>query len=116
MKKIASTLIAFAMIFVCFTAFFTAEAVTVDTDSKLYKKSVLFVGDSITYAHVEREANHTYIGWPGRIMAWNDMTGANGGAEAQLKAYVDFMTGKTTMNKFVEINDAEKTAKGPVNA
>ena len=36
--------------------------------------------------------------------------------EAQLKAYVDFMTGKTTMNKFVEINDAEKTAKGPVNA
>lgn len=35
----------------------------------------------------------------------------------QLKAYIDFMTGKTTMNKFVEINEAEKSiAKASVNA
>ena len=36
--------------------------------------------------------------------------------EAQLKAYEDFMTGKTTMFKFVEVNEAENNAAAPVKA
>lgn len=37
--------------------------------------------------------------------------------EAQLKAFEDFMTGKTTMNKFVQVNEAEKAVAGaPVKA
>ena len=33
----------------------------------------------------------------------------------QLKAFEDFMTGKTTMNKFVQINESGKNPAGPVN-
>ena len=37
--------------------------------------------------------------------------------EAQLKAYEDFMTGKITMFKFAEINEAEQNVAGaPVKA
>lgn len=79
MKRIISTILVLTMFISCFSAFFTVEAYTVDTTSPLYQKSVLFVGDSITFAHVERTANLELIGWPGRIMAWNNMTGANGG-------------------------------------
>ncbi len=79
MRKVISLLLTFTMVFTCFTAIFTVDAYTVDTTGPLYKKSVLFVGDSITYAQVERTANLELIGWPGRIMAWNDMTGTNGG-------------------------------------
>ena len=34
----------------------------------------------------------------------------------QLKAFEDFMTGKTTMNKFVQINESGKASNGPANA
>ncbi len=45
----------------------------------LYKKSVLFVGDSLCEAYCERESEEYSIkrGWAGRIMLNNEMTGLN---------------------------------------
>ncbi|MBQ3230683.1 MAG: SGNH/GDSL hydrolase family protein [Clostridia bacterium] len=45
----------------------------------LNKKSVLFVGDSIGEAACEwNSADYgNTVGWPGRIMAWNEMSGFN---------------------------------------
>lgn len=45
----------------------------------LYQKSVLFVGDSLCEAYCERESEQykTQMGWAGRIMTANSMTGIN---------------------------------------
>lgn len=48
-----------------------------DTESDLYKKCVLFVGDSICEA--SNEWGTSTVGWAGRIMNWNKMTGFNKG-------------------------------------
>lgn len=48
-------------------------------NNPLYKKSVLFVGDSLCEAYCERESEEYSIkrGWAGRIMLANEMTGIN---------------------------------------
>ncbi len=79
MKKILSVLLSFALVFTCFSALFTVSAYEVDVNSPLYQKSVLFVGDSICEAIYERNNNEPLVGWAGRIIAWNGMTGYNAG-------------------------------------
>ncbi len=48
-------------------------------NNPLFKKSVLFVGDSLCEAYCERESEEYSIkrGWAGRIMLANEMTGIN---------------------------------------
>lgn len=46
-----------------------------DTESDLYKKSVVFVGDSISEAR--NEWGKDAVGWAGRIINWNKMRGLN---------------------------------------
>lgn len=50
-------------------------------DNPLYKKSALFVGDSLCQALYEQniEGFGNAFGWAGRIMEWNEMSGINGG-------------------------------------
>lgn len=54
-----------------------SATVSVDTESQLYKKRVLFVGDSICEA-----SNDGRVGWAGRIIKWNSMRGVNAGKSA----------------------------------
>lgn len=82
MKKTFLTLLAVIMLVSCCMPVFASAAESdntnvVDDKSPLYKKSVLFVGDSICEASCEW--GKELVGWPGRIMAWNDMTGINKG-------------------------------------
>ena len=48
-------------------------------NNPLFKKSVLFVGDSLCEAYCERESEEYSVkrGWAGRIMLNNEMTGIN---------------------------------------
>ena len=81
MKKLLAALFSVIMMLSCLATFSVsaadAEQSTVDTESQLYKKSVLFVGDSICEARCEWGKD--LVGWPGRIMAYNEMTGDNKG-------------------------------------
>ncbi len=68
------------MLFACAISVAAADnsaTVSEDTESQLYKKCALFVGDSICEA-----SNDGRIGWAGRIMKWNSMRGVNAGKSA----------------------------------
>ncbi len=79
MKSFISKFLSLALVLPIFASFpiTNANAVTVDTQSNLYQKKVLFVGDSICEAY--NEWHTSTPGWAGRIIAWNDMAGLNKG-------------------------------------
>ena len=62
---------------------------TVDTDSPLYGKSVLFIGDSITEASFENAVPGLadIAGWPGRVGYTNGMEWINAGVSGATLAY-----------------------------
>ncbi len=89
MKKILSALLIAIMMLsflsvLAFAESSDADAIAVDTESALYKKRVLFCGDSICEASNDADgfAKYGVRGWAGRIMAWNDLTGRNRGKSA----------------------------------
>lgn len=81
MKHILSAILVLIVILSCSVTAMAAEVgepdSTVDTESDLYKKKVLFVGDSICEAR--NEWGKSVVGWAGRIMEWNAMGGLNKG-------------------------------------
>ncbi len=78
MKRIISTLLILISLLSCsLNALATVPEEELDTDSDIYKKCVLFVGDSICEA--SNEWGTSTVGWAGRIMNWNKMTGFNQG-------------------------------------
>ncbi len=85
MKKILAFLLTAVMLMGALSVFAAAAnltfntGITPDPEGPLYKKSVLFVGDSITEGRVEWNKGKTIVGWPGRIIEGNKMSGANKG-------------------------------------
>ncbi len=88
MKKILVFLLTVMMLLSTLTVFASAAnlefntGITPDPECGLYKKSVLFVGDSITEGRVEWNRGKTIVGWPGRIIEGNKMAGVNKGLSA----------------------------------
>ncbi|MBR6563014.1 MAG: SGNH/GDSL hydrolase family protein [Clostridia bacterium] len=79
MKRFFAILAAVFMLasgMLCVSAEESAET-SIDTESQLYKKCVLFAGDSICEA--SNEWGSATVGWAGRIMQWNAMRGFNVG-------------------------------------
>lgn len=85
MKKLLVFLLTAVMLFGCCSIFASAAnlefntGITPDPECGLYKKTVLFVGDSITEGRVEWNKGKTIVGWPGRIIEGNKMAGKNKG-------------------------------------
>ncbi|MBR5286869.1 MAG: SGNH/GDSL hydrolase family protein [Clostridia bacterium] len=85
MKKILAFLLTAVMLMGALSVFAAAAnltfntGITPDPEGPLYKKSVLFVGDSITEGRVEWNKGKNIVGWPGRIIEGNKMSGANKG-------------------------------------
>ncbi len=85
MKKLLVFLLTAMMLLSTLTIFASAAnlefntGITPDPENGLYKKSVLFVGDSITEGRVEWNKGKDIVGWPGRIIEGNEMTGVNKG-------------------------------------
>lgn len=81
MKRILSILLVLLTLLTCsVNVLATSPSVPdeeLDTESAIYKKCVLFVGDSICEA--SNEWGTDTVGWAGRIMNWNKMTGLNKG-------------------------------------
>ncbi len=67
------------MILSCMSAIAVSAEDEADSDSPLYQKSVLFVGDSLCEGYVEWNdpVYKETIGYAGRIMVANEMTGIN---------------------------------------
>ena len=85
MKKLLVFLLTAVMLFGCCAIFASAAnlqfntGITPDPECGLYKKTVLFVGDSITEGQVEWYKGKNIVGWPGRIIEGNKMAGKNKG-------------------------------------
>jgi lysophospholipase L1-like esterase len=85
MKKLLVFLLTAVMLFGCCSIFASAAklefntGITPDPECGLYKKTVLFVGDSITEGRVEWNKGKNVVGWPGRIIEGNKMAGKNKG-------------------------------------
>ena len=85
MKKLLVFLLTAVMLFGCCSIFASAAnlefntGITPDPECGLYKKTVLFVGDSITEGRVEWNKGKNIVGWPGRIIEGNKMAGKNKG-------------------------------------
>ena len=84
MKKLLVFLLTALMLFSTLSVYASAalqfnSGIEEDPESPLYQKSVLFVGDSITEGRVEWNQGKNIVGWPGRIIEANKMTGANKG-------------------------------------
>lgn len=79
MKRIFAAIFAVIMLASCMLCVSAEEsdAPAVDTESQIYKKCVLFAGDSICEA--SNEWGTATVGWAGRIMQWNAMRGFNVG-------------------------------------
>ena len=105
MKRILSAILVLIVILSCSVTAMAAEVgepdSTVDTESDLYKKSVVFVGDSISEAR--NEWGKDTVGWAGRIINWNKMRGinkSNSGASIS-----DCRGGNTVINQLKAITD-----------
>ena len=85
MKKFLVFLLTALMLLSTLTVFASAAnlefntGITPDPECGLYKKTVLFVGDSITEGRVEWNKGKNIVGWPGRIIEGNKMAGKNKG-------------------------------------
>ncbi len=85
MKRFLVLLMTALTLLSCLSVFASAanltfgDGITPDPESPLYEKSVLFVGDSITEAQCEWNKGKDIVGWPGRIIEGNKMTGINKG-------------------------------------
>jgi len=79
MKRVLSLALCALMLLSCMSAFSVAAEDEAENTSPLYQKSVLFVGDSLCEGLIEwnDETYKSQIGYAGRIMVKNEMTGVN---------------------------------------
>ncbi len=96
MKRLFSLFIAVLTLLLCCVSALAAESSSpeqeLDTDSDIYKKTALFVGDSICEA--SNEWGTGKIGWAGRIMSLNKMKGFN---QAKSGASISDCRGENTV-------------------